>query len=147
MHYQHTQVGPPMIAALVTMVVAAFVTMVAAPSPAGTLTAAIVLLGALVMATFVSLTVEIQGGTLSCHFGPGFIKKRIPLADIESATAVKNPWFVGWGIRWYPGRCWVWNVSGLQAVELTMKNGRRFRIGTDEPDALVQAIRSNMLTS
>jgi hypothetical protein len=38
----------------------------------------------------------------------------------------------------------VWNVSGFQAVELTLKDGSRFRIGTDEPEALVHAIELSM---
>lgn len=145
MNYHHTQVGPVMIAALVILVVAAFVVMTIAPRPEGTLGSLALLLGGLVMASFISLTVAIEGGVLTCQFGPGFIKKRIPLAEIVSATAVKNPWVIGWGIRWYPGRCWVWNVSGLQAVELDLKNGRKFRIGTDEPQALEQAIRNAKL--
>jgi hypothetical protein len=29
-----------------------------------------------------------------------------------------------------------WNVSGLDAVELTLVSDRRFRIGTDEPEQL-----------
>ena len=129
-----------MIAGLVAMIVAAFVITSIGPPQAGALSGAVLFLGALVMALFVSLTVEVDSTALSCRFGPGFIRRRIPLVDIAGATAVKNPWVIGWGIRWYPGRCWVWNVSGLQAVELAMKNGRTFRIGTDEPTALVQAI-------
>ena len=144
MTYSHTQVGAAMIAGLVIMIVAAFVMMATVPPPVGTLSAVIVLLGGLVLASFVSLTVEIEGGTLTCRFGPGFIKKQIPLAEIAQATAVRNPWFVGWGIRWIPGRYWVWNVSGFQAVELAMKNGRKFRIGTDEPEALVRAIQTGL---
>jgi hypothetical protein len=41
-----------------------------------------------------------------------------------------------------PGQGWLWNVSGIDAVELTMKNGDRFRIGTDEPEKLVTAIEA-----
>ena len=37
---------------------------------------------------------------------------------------------------------WVYGVSGLDAVELQMKEGRRFRIGTDEPDRLLGAIET-----
>jgi hypothetical protein len=142
MNYRHTQIGGVMIAALVIMIVGAFVLMAAAPPPEGTLPAVIMLLAGLVLASFVSLTVEIGGGTLTCSFGPGFIKKRIPLPDIDRATSVRNPWYVGWGIRWLPGHYYVWNVSGFEAVELVMKNGHKFRIGTDEPEALVQAIAS-----
>lgn len=140
MNYKHTQVGRVMIWALVIVIAAAFVTLAVTPLPEGTLSAAIMLLAGLVVASFVSLTVEIEGGTLTCSFGPGFIKKRIPLADIDHATVVRNPWYVGWGIRWIPGRYSVWNVSGFQAVELVLRNGHRFRIGTDEPETLLRAI-------
>jgi len=37
----------------------------------------------------------------------------------------------------------LWNVSGLRAVEFLLKDGSRFRIGTDEPEALVKAIEAN----
>jgi len=44
------------------------------------------------------------------------------------------------GIRWmWPG--WLYNVSGTDAVELKMKNGKRYRIGTDVPGELAEAIR------
>jgi hypothetical protein len=129
-----------MIAALVTMVIGAFIVWSTVPAEIGAFPAVALFLGAAVMAAFLSLTVEIDGATLTVKFGPGLIRKRIPIAEIERATAVKNPWFIGWGIRWYPGHCWVWNISGLQAVELDLKGGRKFRIGTDEPAALVEAI-------
>jgi hypothetical protein len=94
----------------------------------------------LVISLFVTLTVEVDGAALTCRFGPGLFRKRIALEDIVRATPVTNPWIIGWGIRWYPGCCWVWNISGLQAVELDLKNGRKFRVGTDEPAALVEAV-------
>jgi hypothetical protein len=48
--------------------------------------------------------------------------------------------FYGWGIRWIPGG-WLWNVSGLDGVELVLVNNRRFRVGTDEPEQLAAAIQ------
>jgi len=35
---------------------------------------------------------------------------------------------------------WIFNVSGFDAVELIMKNGKIYRIGTDEPIKLESAI-------
>ena len=52
---------------------------------------------------------------------------------------VRNPWYTGWGIRLGSGYV-LWNVSGFDAVELDFASGRRFRVGTDEPSALVSAI-------
>jgi hypothetical protein len=36
---------------------------------------------------------------------------------------------------------WIYTVSGFDAVEITLKNGAIFRIGTDEPKALEQSIQ------
>jgi hypothetical protein len=35
---------------------------------------------------------------------------------------------------------WIYNVSGFDAVEILMKSGKRYRIGTDQPEELVQTI-------
>jgi hypothetical protein len=95
------------------------------------------------LALFYSLGVEIHDNALICRMGIGLIQKRILLSEIQQARAVQNPWYAGWGIHWIPGQYWIWNVSGLRGVELTLKNGKRFRIGTNEPESLVHAIESN----
>ena len=93
----------------------------------------------LVLLLFLALTVEVDLESVRVWFGPGVIRKRIPLGEIRSWRAVRNPWYCGWGIRLGPGGM-LWNVSGFDAVELDLPEGRRFRIGTDEPEALVRAI-------
>jgi hypothetical protein len=88
---------------------------------------------------FSSLTVEIRDGVLRSYFGPGLPAKSVKVHDIESAEVVENPWYAGWGIRMMP-RGTLYNVSGFQAVEVRMTNGSRFRLGTDEPETLREAI-------
>jgi hypothetical protein len=90
---------------------------------------------------FYSLTVEIREDVLIIRFGPGFIRKRIALADIREAKVVRNPWYYGWGVRITP-HGWLYNVSGLDAVEIVFGQGKTFRIGTDEPQKLAEAIRA-----
>ena len=90
---------------------------------------------------FGSLTTVVREGVVEIHFGPGLISKRFPLGDFVSV--VRNKWYYGWGIR-IIRKGWLYNVSGLDAVELVRKNGRVLRIGTDEPDALAQALREAM---
>ena len=51
-------------------------------------------------------------------------------ADIVSATPVQNSWWHGWGIRFISGGS-MYNVAGLEAVELLLASGKKFRIGTD----------------
>ena len=103
----------------------------------------VILILAISFPIFYSLTVKISGGILVCYFGIGLIRKKILLSDIKEFRAVRNPWFIGWGIRWMPGQYWLWNVSGLHAVELVLNNGKIFRIGTDESEELVNAIQVN----
>jgi hypothetical protein len=85
------------------------------------------------------LRTEIRGGMLHCRFGPGLFHKRFPLREIESVRPVRNSWIWGWGIRYTP-HGWLYNVSGLDGVELTLSNGRRARVGTDRPEELVRAL-------
>jgi hypothetical protein len=90
---------------------------------------------------FYSLTVEITSAKMTVSFGPGFIKKIFKLDEIKSAKTVRNSWWYGWGIRLTP-HGWMYNVSGLDAVELELRGGKKFRVGTDAPEKLVNAIRS-----
>ena len=89
---------------------------------------------------FASLTVEADEKNLQIRFGPGLIRKKFLLHEIQAYQAVKNHWYYGWGIRRIP-HGWLYNVSGLDAIELQMSSGKNYRIGTDEPEQLVQAIR------
>ena len=88
---------------------------------------------------FSSMMVVVEGSLLTIKFGLGIVWKRINLLEVESCRIVKNPWYYGWGIRRIRGG-WYFGVSGLSAVELTMKSGKRFRIGTDVPEELEAVI-------
>lgn len=88
---------------------------------------------------FSSLTIEIDGDAVTWWFGSGVWTKRIALQDIGSAVPVRNPWWYGFGIHRTP-RGWVYNVSGLDAVEICFRDGRTLRLGTDEPDKLVSVL-------
>jgi len=94
-----------------------------------------------ILASFSTLTVVIDGQFLKIRFGWGIFRKKFPLSDIAAVRKVKNHWYYGWGIRlWFWPHMWVFNVSGFDAVELTMKNGRIYRIGTDEPDIMEETL-------
>jgi hypothetical protein len=88
---------------------------------------------------FSAMTVMVGGGTLTVKFGLGVIRKKFKLSDVELVRVVKNPWYYGWGIRRIPGG-WFFGVAGQSAVELIMKSGKRFRIGSAAPEELKAAI-------
>ncbi|HLX18087.1 MAG TPA: hypothetical protein VKS24_23095 [Bradyrhizobium sp.] len=89
---------------------------------------------------FYSLTVEVGDGELRWYFGPGLWTYRIALDDIRSVGIVRNHWWNGFGIRQAPGRS-LYNVSGLDAVEIVLKSGDIRRIGTDDPQGLTAALK------
>ena len=85
---------------------------------------------------FGSFTIEVDDEELHWWFGDGFWHKRVSLSDIASAEAVRNNWWWGWGIRYY-GKGWLYNVSGLDAVEVVLRSGKHTRLGTDDPHTLI----------
>ncbi|MEY4916593.1 MAG: hypothetical protein RL616_506 [Verrucomicrobiota bacterium] len=91
---------------------------------------------------FHSLTIEIAGGELRWKFGPGFISNRVLLTEIAAAVPARNRF--SWGLHWHPSTGWLYNVSGFDAVTVTMRGGKKFMLGTDEPAALAEAIRSHI---
>lgn len=107
--------------------------------------AMVVALGAFSMLAllFMSLTVTVDSSSVRLSFGVGLIRRRIPLERIVSASAVRNSWWYGLGIRLTP-HGWMWNIHGLDAVQLTYSNGKHFRIGTADPESLCSAINDSL---
>ena len=141
MPYKHTQIGYLMIGVIVALVLyfGGILMWVEGDEPALIPVLSIVLL---LIASFATLTVWIDGSDLRIKFGYGIFSKSFPLREIVSAKAVKNRWYNGWGIRfWWKPRMMIFNVSGFDAVEIHMKNGKIYRIGTDEPEKLESAIK------
>lgn len=131
--YRRTQVGWAMVGGLA----ATFITLVLIRgfSDSGVVLAVLVLTGLL----FGTLTVTITDKAFSFFFGIGLIRRRIPLDSIVSFQVVRNRWWHGWGIRIYE-HGWLYNVSGLGAIELLLRSGTRLRVGTDEPEVVAQHI-------
>ena len=88
---------------------------------------------------FSSLTIQITDRALRWQFGPGLIRKEVPLREIERVEVTASTFLQGWGIH-YTSRGWLYNVSGFQAVAVRLKSGKEFLLGTDEPQQLCAAI-------
>ncbi len=141
--YRHTQPGTLIVVSVglgIALTLAIGIMTLRAPAPARVVVLVVLALLVLSLVLFRSLTVEIGDGGLAVRFGPGWIRKTFALGEIRSAREVRNAWWYGWGIRFTP-HGWLYNVSGLDAVEIALENGRSYRIGTDEPARLAAAIR------
>ena len=150
--YKHTQIGYLML--FVTLVVLALfawaqITSRAEPpsvdSGTNLLVTAIMALILFILASFVALTVSIDENCLRIKFGYGIFTKMFPLNQIASVQSVKNRWYYGWGVRvWFWPYMWIYNVSGFDVVEIIMKNGKIYRIGTDTYGELEGAIKQSI---
>jgi hypothetical protein len=141
-HYEHTQRGTLMI---VTGLIGALVLATIAYTNTGAARwiSLALALGMLIMDWLLSsLTVIVSDNEVRWYFGPGAWSYQIPLTDIEAAHVVRNSWLNGFGIRVAPGFR-LYNVSGLDAVELKLKNGEVRRIGTDDAVGLAAALKRN----
>jgi hypothetical protein len=139
--YQHTQPGYLVIISVLAVIILTSVLLAVAGF--SWIAFAVILFLIVILALFSSLTVVIQDDLLEVRFGPGVIRKTFKLSDIESSQVVKNPWYYGWGLRGTPhGR--LYNVSGLYAVEIKLRNGTEVRIGSDQPQELNRAIEHNI---
>ena len=96
---------------------------------------------AVLAAVFSRLTVTVDRGAIVAEFAPGWPRRRIALSDVTDVSQVRNRWYQGWGVRKVKGG-WMYNVWGLDAVELQLGSGKIFRIGTDDPDQLRAAIEA-----
>ncbi len=91
---------------------------------------------------FSRLTVTIDGGQFRAHFGPGWPRRKVETRTMIGFRKVRNKWYYGWGIRRLP-EGWMYNVWGLDAVEIELMDGTKFRIGTNESDELLAALSAN----
>ena len=141
MPYHHTQVGRLMIATFVFVVFVFGAVFVAGREEMNAAILVLMGLSLLIVGSFSTLTVTVDGANLSIKFGWGIFRKSFPLQDIISVRAARHKWYHGWGIRyWVPSQMWIYNISGFDVVEIEMKDGKKYRIGSDEVEKLVETI-------
>jgi hypothetical protein len=66
-------------------------------------------------------------------------RKELALTQIKNVTVTRTRLLDGWGIH-KTSRGWLYNVSGFEAVLITLHSGRSILLGTDEPEALQRAL-------
>jgi hypothetical protein len=97
----------------------------------------------LIIILFSTLTTSVNDNELEIKFGIGIIHKSFLINEIETLKKIKTKWYDGWGIRLTPAG-WLYNISGFDAIEIKMKNGKIHKIGTNEIDKFENAINEAM---
>ena len=133
--YHHRQIGSSTIIAFV----AAAVLILYLTPPAAISIALPILLAVGVL--FGSLSISIEHNALRWHFGLGFLKQEVPLSEITEVHEIRTRWYDGSGVRVIREGT-LYNVSGLSAVQVILRNNRKVCLGTDEPAKLARAIRN-----
>jgi hypothetical protein len=138
--YQHTQRGTLILVLLPAIAIGTAIT-----ARSASFYPLLVVVPLLLIITFLFgwLTVKITPHELHWHFGPGLIRKTVLLADIASVRPVRTNVLEGWGIH-LSRYGWLYNVSGFDAVAVTLHNGKCFALGTDEPEQLAAALAERL---
>lgn len=138
MHYKHTQVGYLVVILLLFIAGAIFtgISISGEPVEIG-FSIFVIMIG--MLALFSTLTVTVTREHLRLYFGVGLIRKKFAIKDILSYRKVRNKVWWGFGIRLTP-HGWMYNISGLDAIELTLSNGKTVRVGTDQQKELMRAL-------
>jgi hypothetical protein len=147
--YEHTQVGRVVVYTILAAAVFVVITFLVAsratdglramPAPAIAAMALTFVIMIAASAVFSRLTIRVANGTIHWHFGLGALGHDLPVADVARSAVVTNPIWSGYGVRLMRNG-WLYNVAGPRAVDLELRNGRHVRLGSDEPEALAQAI-------
>ena len=136
--YEHTQIGYFLIWML--LIGAAITLTIGALNPADWISFVITVLLLLTIAGFYKLRIKIDNENLCASLGVGIIRKKVPVAEIATCEPIRIRWWYGWGIHFTPYGL-LYNISGWDAVAITLRDGRHFSLGTDDPHGLAVAIR------
>jgi hypothetical protein len=140
--YEHTQVGTLMRSVFGSCALISGgmgIRAICREASSGYIPVVIALVFVLCLFCFHALAVRVSREEIALRFGIGLIRKRFTVSEVQDAAIVRNHWYYGWGIKLTP-HGWLYNVSGFDALEIQLKNGHKYRIGTDEPDALLAAV-------
>jgi hypothetical protein len=144
--YKHTQTGYLMLAIIPVILLPLWGVLRIVPrggGPAGhaVLVPMLATIGvvAIVSVLFSALTVTVEGGQLTWEFRFSVARHSVPVAGIKRVSVVRNPLIYGWGIHRTPYG-WLYNVSGREAVQVEMRDGGMFRLGSDEPEVLARLL-------
>ena len=145
MHYDHTQ-NAPMYLILVAVGIVMFASGWLVPDQL----LQIILLSSsglifVLAQCFGKLTVSDEDDRLLIGFGPlPLFRRHVVYADIDFVQRIRSTILDGWGIHLSPSGGWTWNLWGFDCVDVYFKNGRKLRIGTDDPVGLESFLKQRV---
>ncbi|NBG67454.1 hypothetical protein [Acidiluteibacter ferrifornacis] len=108
-------------------------------SDGGLVTFAILTLLLLLFFAFIRLTTTITAKEIQINFSP-FVNKSIKWEAIEKVEVLDYGFVGGWGIRLFTSYGTVYNIRGRKGLAITLKNGNKILVGTQQPQALSNAV-------
>ena len=141
MEYRYTQTALQSVVLTVGLVAALMVVLMPDLEEDGLLIpiGIVVVLTAMITLLFSRLTTTVKDGLIIVAFGVGWPRHTEKTSEVVAVRTVRNKWIYGWGIRRLSNG-WMYNVWGLDAVEMYLSSGKTFRIGTDDPEGLLAAL-------
>lgn len=142
--YKHTQRGPLCWVLVAFAAMSTLLTGLVHESPFARLLIVVPFLILLLAACFATLTVQVTAAEIDVRFGPlPLFQRRIAFTSVSEVEVARSGLIDGFGVHWIPGRGWIWNLWGFDCVALVV-DGEPFRIGTNDPTGLAEAIRSSV---
>ncbi len=94
----------------------------------------------------IKLTVQVKSDQIYIRYFPFFSRSIYFNELVRYEVSQYRPFweYLGWGIRWAPGRGWAYTLGGNQGVQLELSNGQRLLVGSQQPETLVQMIEQVM---
>lgn len=146
-HYQHRQSGTKALVLIPIAAVVGVTVMLTLNGPTRpplivpiAIIGAVVALVTVIVAIFSTLITEVTDDAVVVGFRFGAMQRRIPFSDIVRAERASIAWWHGTGVK-YGWTTTSYLVRPGPAVALVLKSGRTLRIGTDDPDGLLAALR------
>ena len=92
------------------------------------------------------LKTSIDKNGINMHFFP-FIKKSVDWQQIKNVKVVNYGFVGGWGIRLWTKYGTVYNVKGDKGLEIVLKSGKKFLIGTQKETELSTIIEEMIVST
>ena len=143
MTYRHTQIGWTINLVMIAILALVLWATHGVGSTFRAFAAGLTLFFAILLVLFCTLNTRVDDEAIIVSFGPGLVRRRVPLSDIESAAVFRLPWYaIAYGLRMnLKGTRQLWRVSGKWTVHLKLAGDRELFVGTDQPEGLEAVIR------